>query len=389
MSFLETLTGWLRTDRENLTSFSLGTSKSDKTFDERTIASGRDYFRLVLVHMYLRDKTRFLKSWFPAAHGVVEYTFGDEKVEIPSIADTSSLFEMQAGTGEVVARNFHLTPLLPFNGGSVSILAGLFAMEGEDYLKSTISVMSGFAKLLAVPQLSQALSVAQPLADGLSTIFRAEDGRMHLGYHNRFVGAEDSNDGGIGNYLTQGYIAVIRAPRDDVKQDRFWVRDDTLAFGSDIGSAKDYTEHDHMLLQVEFRQDKDDWDALTEIKDPWEKAIDALSQNNLDLARVHMSACLMAASRSPDLTRNDRRAVVERLKSKFVETRDALSFDLGTPRSVESPGEGRGDDDMGDERDDAPVLDDLSLGALMRDAPRVPLDDTLDAGRLRGFLEEL
>lgn len=45
----------------------------------------------------------------------------------------------------VIKLNYPMTTLLPFRGGVVEILAGLFAMKGKDFLQSFLGVMEEFS----------------------------------------------------------------------------------------------------------------------------------------------------------------------------------------------------------------------------------------------------
>lgn len=282
------------------------------------------YFRIRLVEMFLTRKTWFGKTWFPAVHGLVKATYGGSEVELPSIADTSKLFKEQAGSGDVVARNFALTPLLPYRGNSVELLSGLFAMQGEDYLGKVIKVLSDFSTLLAAPQLSQAMALAAPLASGMQELFGATDGRMHLGFHDRWVSVIDPQNP-ADNALRSGFIAVIRAAEGEVDRAALRVENQQLRIVKD-GATQPFTAKDHMLIHIEARSERDDLSRLASFWKPFKESLAALGEGSDERAKSLILQALAAARISEDLTDADRSRVTQRLKSLYTETKDDLAF---------------------------------------------------------------
>jgi hypothetical protein len=331
MSFMQTLVGWFKTNRQQQTVFWIDPAHVDIPVDATAARAGAAYFQIMLVEMFLKKKVRFGQSWFPAAHSLVDCTFGSKRVEIPYVADTSKLFTQQQGTGDVVARNFSLSPRMPFNGGQVRLVAGLFAMQGQNYLNSVISMMSDFAGLLTVPQLSAALEVAQPLANGLQTLFGGNNGAMHLGYHDAFVGADEADapdaDGtsGTSSLLREGYIAVIRTPASGIQANRFFVKNSLLQHGDSLATCQPYQDADHMLLHIDLRPDRDDWDQLDAIQEPYRRALEALRDFEEEKAEAQIRAAIVAALQSPDLTRADRNRVVRLIKDDFKRAKEQMN----------------------------------------------------------------
>ena len=89
-----------------------------------------------------------------------------------------------------------------------------------------------------------------------------------------------------------------------------------------------------MLLRLETLPERDDWDGLAAINDPWKKAIDALSQTDasgmprLADAETFVRVAAVAALNSPDLTAKDRVRVAKAIRDRFQEYKSALG--LGT-----------------------------------------------------------
>jgi len=292
------------------------------------------YYRIRLVEMFLTNKTWLAKTWYPALYSSVFADYDGKEIVLPSVADTTKLFEKQTGTGDVIARNFHLTPLLPYSGGSVELACGLFALEGEDYMAKVISVLSDFSALLAQPQVSAALTIAGPLAAGVQNLFGAKDGLLHLGYHDGWVApgtkeenppqTEDAGKAGD-NTFRSGYLAVVRAASDEVDPKKLRVVNQSLHLATS-GGTQPLTGHDHMLLHVEERTERPDLSKLTSFYEPFEKALEALSDDDATRADTLIRQALIAARVSPDLTEADRSRVTRELKRRYIEARDDLGF---------------------------------------------------------------
>jgi hypothetical protein len=186
MSLLDDLTRWIDRDRQSLTYTRIDASHVDRPLPEQTLQAGVHYIRLRLASMFLKKETRWCSSWYPAVHSIVRFNFGDRTIEVPNIADVTRLGMKATDRGDVIARNFLLTPTVPFNGGTVSLSAGLFALQGQNYLARMLKVLSNFAGALNVAQLSLALNVVQPLVLGIQDLLGPESGHMHLSLHDSF-----------------------------------------------------------------------------------------------------------------------------------------------------------------------------------------------------------
>jgi hypothetical protein len=182
--------------------------------------------------------------------------------------------------------------------------------------------MSGFASVLSVPQLSGALAIATPLVTGIQTLVNGSGG-MQLGYQNTYVGA-----GGNGNVLKGGYCAVVRGTAAQVNQSKLVVVDRQLREGDAAAPDRStaFERADFMLLHFEVRPDRDDWNQLGSINTPFREAITALEQNEEPKAEVLFRQALGAALKAPELTKIDRRRVIDLLKQDYQQARSDLGF---------------------------------------------------------------
>ena len=293
-----------------------GGTPSDQPF-----AAGDHYFRLWLVEMFLENDREWFTSWHPAVHAGISFKFGNSEEVITRVAGASLLPDLSTDNlDRVIGLNYPMTPLVPFNGGTVSLSAGLLAIAGKNDVKSFLKVLGDFSNLLMVPQLSAALTIATPLANGLSELVGATTNNLMLGLQQTW-----SSGTGGGASLRAGYVAVVLAKDDEIDRDRLWVIDGRLRYGVASGDAKPLTGFNYMLFRLERRDERDDWDSLTAIRDPYNKAIEMLQAGNTEQADAFIRAAKAAAFLAPELTQNvDRRRVVKQIQQRYEEAKDDL-----------------------------------------------------------------
>lgn len=284
------------------------------TYNEQPLEAGKNYFRVWLSEMCLAKDREWFKSWYPAVHSIVSLQFGNQEVNLPYVAGSLNLSDVNSSNlDRVIQLNHPMTALMPFNGGVVELTAGILAMQGQDYLNRFIKVMGDFASILVVPQLSAALSVAVPIAKGIEDLLGASNGDLHLGLHQAFVG----KGGGNTNLLKAGYIAAILAQESELNANNLWVVNDRLHFGVDANNSKPLSGRTYMLFKIENREERDDLDGLTNIRGPFEEAISALTSGDEERANTLLRVSIGAAMTSTDLTKADRRRVAQALKEEF------------------------------------------------------------------------
>lgn len=289
-----------------------------KSPDSTELKAGEHYFRLLLVEMFLANDRKWLTDWFPIVHTSIKFKFGDQQELLTHIAGESFLNQLgEQKPGRVVSLNYPLTPLLPFNGGSVELNASLIGVAGGNDVLAGLQILGSFSQLLLVPQLSVALAVAMPLADGVAKFVGATKNQMLLGLHQFFA----SESGGA-NILRAGYFVVIDTDK-KIKPENLFVVDDKLRLGSNIESSVPLSGFDYMLFRIESRDERDDWDSLSGIQAPYKRAIEMLQAGNTEQANAFIKAAIAAAFTAKELTAKvDRRRVIDELEKAYNEARD-------------------------------------------------------------------
>jgi hypothetical protein len=319
MSLWNVVTSWISRDARRYVYAPISEDRVLGTaYDPAPLQARSDYFRLWLVEMCLKQDRAWFISWHPAVHSIVRFQFGSKQVDIPSVLGEFNLPNIdQQNLDRVVQLNQPMTTLLPFNGGTVELAAGLLAMEGTNLIAGFIKTMSDFAGLLLIPQLSAAVSVASPIANGLEQLLSAANGGLHLGLHQTFAG-----QGGGANEFRPGYIAVILADAAKLGSAALWVKDDRLHLGDSVDDLRPLTGFAYMLFRIEKRADRDDWEGLTAIREPYDSALDALEQKDGPRAETFIRTAIAQALRSPDLTQADRIRVARTLKEEYDQAKD-------------------------------------------------------------------
>jgi hypothetical protein len=280
--------------------------------------AGTHYFRLWLAEMRLaRDQ-----SWFvtrhPALHALVHLQFGDEEIDLPRIVGPRALPGLDAPTlGQAIHVDCPLTPLLPYNGGVVEVLAGLVALEGASAFGEVIAAIDAVTQVVAQPPISMAVAAIGPVTRAVEALCGAGNGGQHLGVHVAYAGDQ------VPHALHAGYLAVVRRDAYPVQAADLSVRQGRLWHGGERLTGADY-----MLFRIERVAERDDWDTLRSIAIPFRDALTASSHGNTTIAEAHVRRALLEAWTSPDLTRVDRARVCAEIKRSFQQARD-LGLGLG------------------------------------------------------------
>ncbi|HVG54465.1 MAG TPA: hypothetical protein VM846_08560, partial [Vicinamibacterales bacterium] len=99
------------------------------------------------------------------------------------------------------------------------------------------------------------------------------------------------------------------------------------------------TKRNYILLRVERATTRDDWDALSAIREPYQRAVDMLSEDHLEAAQSALKKAIGAALKSQDLTEVDRRVVIDALKKRYQNAKDLIgagAFSEGADSSLAS-----------------------------------------------------
>jgi hypothetical protein len=332
MAFWDAVSRWFQDEKRHLVYTRVDPGHVDPAVEPVAMEAGRHYVRWRVAQMFLARSVAWFKEWYPAVHSLVQFDMGNQQVDIPNLADSTKVCMQTSPEGDVIAKNFVLTPAVPFNGGMMRVNAGLMAIEGRNHLQIAIKLLGDLGGLLNVPQFSAALNIAGPLATGIQDIFGMAGNRLHLAVHDAFAAGE----------LHSGYLVAIRATAGQVDAEQLWVVDDELRIGRGpgAGQSEPVSGFDYMLFRAEVFSERDDFEQLTSIQEPYHDALEALLSPDTEAhASQHLRLALLRALKTPELTRADRRRVVESLREQFEQDRQALGVRGLTARQMPSLGQ--------------------------------------------------
>ena len=365
MSVWDSITTIFRSQAQHLEYVMLDPQQvSPAPADTAAVAAGDGYFRLWAEQMFLKMDRDWFQTWYPVVQSVTTFRFGSPAadVELAQVAGPDRLRDVdQAHLDRVVTLQLPLTPLVPFNGGTVQIEAGLMKMQASDMVQRFLSVVGGFSSLVAVPQLSTALNVASAVSKGVEQLLGVSGNQMALGYQQTFVSA----GGGGSNDLRPCYIAIINAAGGTYPAAQLWVKDGNLLTGASQAGAQPLAGVDYMLLRIETRKARDDWKSLSSINDPYMQAMDALDQVDdsgnprVADADVFIRSAVVAVRHSPDLTDTDRNQVMRAIRDAYQAQKATVLGNVGA-KGLTAP---------------APTLDDVAATAHRQDAGPVAVGD--------------
>jgi hypothetical protein len=340
MALWETLSALVQRDARHLERIVVPPGNVDPApADGAPLKAGEGYFRLWVTEMFLGSDRQWFHTFYPVVQSLTTFQFGggNAPVEVAQVAGPGHLQKVDPANLDVVIQVDHtLTPLVPFAGGTVQIEAGLLAMQADDLLQRFLDVVGSFSVLLAVPQLSAALSMASTVSNGVEKLLGVGSNRLVLGFQQTFTGSGGSNQ------LGPVYIALLNAQSGSTKAEHYWVKNGSLHYGADLASATPLTGVDYMVLRLETLPQRDDWDGLAVIAEPWQRAIDALSQTDASGnprvadADTFVRVAAVAALNSPDLTAQDRMRVARAIRDRYVEYKGALGLEASTGGAAEA-----------------------------------------------------
>ena len=303
------------------------------------------YVRVWLSEGFLAQQKTWGNKHFPALHGGVSLTFVGNQQAAFTYFDRPP----EAWTTAGAQLDFPITPLVPFNGGTVEIEAALYQVSVEGPLATAVSLVGGFASLMG-PPLASAAAIADKVSSGLDSLFAATGSQPVLALHYTMIAA-----GGGGNVLRPGYLAVIGTPEHQLggplsfKAGRLQI---------DKGAGPQLvTGEDYLVIKVECRRERDDW-RLPELDGLIRAAGESFIKGWRDAFSGQRTEAIARAWNSTDLAPGDRKRVAL-LVQQEIDGAKVLGAVPGDDRKLEDIAPAR----LVAAAD--PVLEDLSLAKLL------------------------
>jgi hypothetical protein len=253
------------------------------------------YLRLWLTEGFLRRQRSWGTDRFPVLHGGAALAF----LGAQPTAFTTFARPPESWSSPGARLDFPITPLLPFNGGTVEVEAALYEARVDGPLATAVDLIAGLASLMG-PPLATAAAIAGKIGDGLDAVVAGSGEQPALALHATMVAP-----GGGGTVLRPGHLIVLSAPEAELRGTPV-IRGGRLHLRR--GGTDTLPDVDHLVVRVECRTERDDW-RFPELDALVRAAGEALIRNHRDTYEDLRTNAIARAWTSADLTVGDRRRV--------------------------------------------------------------------------------
>lgn len=261
------------------------------------------YLRLWLAEGFLAQSRSWGAAQFPALHGGVSLTFLGGQVAFSGLSRPT-----ESWTVPGAQLDFPMTPLLPFNGGTVEVEAALYKATTNGPLGTAVDLIASLGSLLG-PPLATAATIADKVSDGLDAVLTATAAEPVLGVHWTMV-----SPGGGGNVMQPGHLVVVGAPPATLGGVPV-IQNGTLHLDANDERAP-MTGFDYLILRVECRTERDDW-RLPELDELIRSAGEAFILGQQDTYAARRTETIARAWTSVDLIPADRKRIALLVKEEL------------------------------------------------------------------------
>jgi hypothetical protein len=265
------------------------------------------YVRLWISELFLKYDNEWFTSRYPLAYSVIGLDYGGQKTEIANISGKNRFDIKQPDLGKSILRDYPLTPLLPFRGGTIELDCGLVSMKADNVLQNFAGVVSDIASKLNQPFAASMVGIAGSIATGVQSLLGAGETKTVLYLHETFDRST----------LQAGYTYLSGKPQADVKPGEIWVTTEGIRTGPNKDLLREMDAQDYFVMRVEVTDSRDDWRAMKVIEEPLNAAIEASLSSETDKAKLLLTQAKRAALNSTDLTRLDKVRVVKGIDTEF------------------------------------------------------------------------
>lgn len=277
----------------------------------------QSYFALRITEMYLESCRKLWKQVYPVVHAYIE-AGGAARHVIVGPTQLASLGD--ANLNLLTDFNQLLAGPVPYLGGDVHLLAGLYSIPGRDAAKVLVDTTAAIAGL-ALHAPFKFTPLAAVVKGAIESLVGIDKATLHLGIQCDF--------GTSPCPLAAGSWVGIAAPDRDVDIRQLWLKDGRLCKGTDASSAAPYHDHDFMVIAIERLDRRADWrliPAVTDFAARFGKVVGD-PDYSLDDKRRRLAALWpafqQALADSPDLIDADRRTVSQAIAADLLQRLDA------------------------------------------------------------------
>lgn len=266
------------------------------------------YIRLWISELFLRHDQTWFTSRFPLAYSVVGLDYGGQTAEIANVSGKNKFNIQQPDLGRSILRDYPLTPLLPFRGGTIELDCGLVSMQANNVLEKFAGVVSDIAAKMNQPFASEMVGIAGSIAAGVQGLLGAGNTSTVLYVHQAFQA----------DTLESGYTYLSSKKQAEVKANEIWITPEGVRTGTSEASLRELDPQDYLVIKLEVRDSRDDFLSMKIIEEPLNAAIEADQLGESDKAKLLLAQAKRAALNSNDLTRLDKVRIMKGIDAEFA-----------------------------------------------------------------------
>jgi hypothetical protein len=198
-------------------------------------------------------------------------------------------------------------PLLgpvPFTGGNFTIQIGLFAMKESDLSGPYLDLLQTIASKAGISFMSQAITLAQPILDGMDKVVEKSAGGLQVGLYKGWVMPETP---------MQGYYGIIAAPMGTF---------DTSKLGIDNSErivdwqTRAEIQNPYLVFTLEKFTSRSDWKQIPEVKSAYAALISAERSADKNKINEAFTSFKVIVSSCQDLLPDDRATIVNNTQAE-------------------------------------------------------------------------
>jgi len=240
------------------------------------IEPDRHYLAVRLRQTHLQTSRKLWRRYRPLLHSWCRHLDGEQH----GVVDPRRFSELgSTGLDRIVNVNQRIAGPIPYRGGDVAVVVGLWSIPGDDTAGALLGTLSGITSIASLAAgLPDPVALAGVVKDGLDGLLSLGSSQLRLGVCDTFSETR----------LHTGVHVGIGAPRSDVEVARLWIdASGTLLRGQNPIAGRPYAGHDYIVLQVERLTERADWRGMPRLaryQDVFEQIMD---NRELDVGGKH------------------------------------------------------------------------------------------------------
>jgi len=305
---------------------------------ETAIQKDKHYFQIRINEMYLAYERQWFKKYDPMVLVISEFIYGREQVAIPSVVGPAMMkkFGQFMPKGGMVFSDTQVTGPHPYKGGSLNLTVVLCQLTVANYLQDFLRIVESTANILDFSKaFSTSLKLATVVLDGIETILGSQLTHPLIGLRKDYAVT----------LLEPGYFALVDIDKNDLNEEKLWVRNRQLVHGESLADATPFRKADYVLYSVlpTLPPDRRGDIPVLPFYSHWTNVVEEASRptpNDWKRAKEHMAILYRSMMLSPDLVEDeaDTQFSLWQTEAEKKHKKAALMSDMG-PSGVKTPSE--------------------------------------------------